>query len=163
MTTLLEVEDLRVRFRSRTGFNDAVRGVSFRVGRERLGVVGESGSGKSQTGRAIMGLVDPRADVSAKKLQFDGTDLINASAAVRRRLRGGRIAMILQDPKYSLNPVMRIGQQIVEALQAHESVSSATARRRALGTCWRRSRYVTRSGSTRFTLTNCRAVWVSAP
>jgi peptide/nickel transport system ATP-binding protein len=132
MTTLLEVEDLRVRFRSRTGFNDAVRGVSFRVGRERLGVVGESGSGKSQTGRAIMGLVDPRADVSAKKLQFDGTDLINASAAVRRRLRGGRIAMILQDPKYSLNPVMRIGQQIVEALQAHESVSSATARRRAL-------------------------------
>ncbi|WP_420962362.1 ABC transporter ATP-binding protein [Brucella sp. IR073] len=132
MSALLTVEDLRVRFPTRTGTVEAVRGVSFSLGRERLGIVGESGSGKSQTGRAIMGLTPPHADVTAKRLDFDGIDLLNASPTERRRLRGSRIAMVLQDPKYSLNPVMTIGRQIIETLRTHENVSRAEARRRAL-------------------------------
>ncbi|MGB3646748.1 MAG: ABC transporter ATP-binding protein [Mesorhizobium sp.] len=130
--TLLDMEDLRVTFPTRTGVVEAVRGVSFSLGRERLGIVGESGSGKSQTGRAIMGLTPPQARVSAKKLVFDGIDLLAASAAERRALRGNRIAMILQDPKYSLDPVMSIGRQIVETLRTHEKVSRTEARERAL-------------------------------
>ncbi|WP_315928824.1 ABC transporter ATP-binding protein [Mesorhizobium sp. SP-1A] len=129
---LLEVDDLRVIFPTRTGTVEAVRGVSFSLGRERLGIVGESGSGKSQTGRAIMGLTPPQAKVTAKKLAFSGMDLLSLPARERRALRGKRIAMILQDPKYSLDPVMTIGRQIVEALRAHEKVSKTEARERAL-------------------------------
>ncbi len=129
---LLEVDDLRVTFPTRTGVVQAVRGVSFSLGRERLGIVGESGSGKSQTGRAIMGLTPPQAEVSAKKLSFDGIDLLSVSSSQRRALRGNRIAMILQDPKYSLDPVMTIGRQIVETLRTHEKVGKAEARERAL-------------------------------
>ncbi|AFL53406.1 peptide/nickel transport system ATP-binding protein [Sinorhizobium fredii] len=132
MSTLLTVEDLRVRFPTRTGVVEAVRGVSFTLGRERLGIVGESGSGKSQTGRAIMGLTPPHAEVTAKRLAFDGIDLVSAPPKLRRDLRGKRIAMILQDPKYSLNPVMSIGRQIVETLQRHEKIGRAQARKRAL-------------------------------
>ena len=132
MSTLLTVEDLKVSFPTRTGLIEAVRGVSFTLGRERLGIVGESGSGKSQTGRAIMGLTPGHAQVTAKQLSFDGIDLLSASPKVRRDLRGKRIAMILQDPKYSLNPVMSIGRQIVETLRQHESVSRGEARERAL-------------------------------
>ncbi|MER8628718.1 ABC transporter ATP-binding protein [Mesorhizobium opportunistum] len=130
--TLLEVDDLRVTFPTRTGLIEAVRGVSFSLGRERLGIVGESGSGKSQTGRAIMGLTPPQARISANKLAFDGIDLLDISPRQRRALRGNRIAMILQDPKYSLDPVMSIGRQIVETLRTHEKVSKAEARERAL-------------------------------
>ncbi|CAM5772905.1 ABC transporter ATP-binding protein [Mesorhizobium amorphae] len=130
--SLLEVDNLRVRFPTRTGVIEAVRGVSFSLGRERLGIVGESGSGKSQTGRAIMGLTDPRAEVSADRLQFDGIDLLSLPARERRALRGKRVAMILQDPKYSLDPVISIGRQIVETLRTHEKVSKAEARERAL-------------------------------
>ncbi|MEQ1939761.1 ABC transporter ATP-binding protein [Mesorhizobium sp. CN5-321] len=130
--TLLDVEDLRVTFPTRTGSIEAVRGVYFSLGRERLGIVGESGSGKSQTGRAIMGLTPPQAKVTAKKLDFGGIDLLAAPPAERRRLRGKRIAMILQDPKYSLDPVMTIGRQIVETLRTHEKVSKAEAKARAL-------------------------------
>jgi peptide/nickel transport system ATP-binding protein len=132
MSTLLTVKDLRVRFPTRTGVVEAVRGVSFTLSRERLGIVGESGSGKSQTGRAIMGLTPPHAEISAERLEFDGIDLLRATAAQRRALRGNRIAMILQDPKYSLNPVMTIGRQIVETLRTHEKVGQAEARDRAL-------------------------------
>ncbi|SIT55191.1 oligopeptide transporter subunit; ATP-binding component of ABC superfamily [Mesorhizobium prunaredense] len=132
MSTLLEVDDLRVTFPTRTGRIEAVRGVSFSLGRERLGIVGESGSGKSQTGRAIMGLTPPQAEVTASKLAFDGIDLLAASPRDRRALRGKRIAMILQDPKYSLDPVMSIGRQIVETLRTHEKVGKAEARARAL-------------------------------
>ncbi|UCI19441.1 ABC transporter ATP-binding protein [Mesorhizobium sp. B2-1-8] len=131
-STLLDVEDLRVTFPTRTGMIEAVRGVSFSLGRERLGIVGESGSGKSQTGRAIMGLTPPQARISASKLTFDGIDLLGVSARQRRALRGNRIAMILQDPKYSLDPVMSIGRQIVETLRTHEKVGKAEARERAL-------------------------------
>jgi peptide/nickel transport system ATP-binding protein len=132
MTNLLAVDDLRVTFPTRTGVVEAVRGVSFSLGRERLGIVGESGSGKSQTGRAILGLSPPQAVITAKTLAFDGIDLLTISPAQRRALRGSRIAMILQDPKYSLDPVMTIGRQIVETLRAHEKVSRAEARERAL-------------------------------
>ncbi|UVC15682.1 ABC transporter ATP-binding protein [Mesorhizobium onobrychidis] len=132
MSTLLDVDDLRVTFPTRTGRIEAVRGVSFSLGRERLGIVGESGSGKSQTGRAIMGLTPPQAEVTARKLAFDGIDLLAASPRERRALRGKRIAMILQDPKYSLDPVMSIGRQIVETLRTHEKVGQAEARDRAL-------------------------------
>ncbi|MBZ9976922.1 ABC transporter ATP-binding protein [Mesorhizobium sp. BR-1-1-10] len=131
-STLLDVEGLRVTFPTRTGMIEAVRGVSFSLGRERLGIVGESGSGKSQTGRAIMGLTPPQARISANRLTFDGIDLLGISPRQRRALRGNRIAMILQDPKYSLDPVMSIGRQIVETLRTHEKVGKAEARERAL-------------------------------
>ncbi|GHD11276.1 ABC transporter ATP-binding protein [Tianweitania populi] len=129
---LLEVQNLAVRFPTRTGRVDAVRGVSFTLGRERLGIVGESGSGKSQTGRAILGLTAPSAQVTADRLRFDGQDLLTMGDAERRRLRGKRIAMVLQDPKYSLDPVMSIGRQIMETLRTHERVSRSEARERAL-------------------------------
>ena len=132
MKPLLDVKKLNVRFATRTGVLEAVRGISFTLGRERLGIVGESGSGKSQTGRAIMGLTPASAEISAERLEFDGIDLLTAPARLRRDLRGKRIAMILQDPKYSLNPVMTIGRQIVETLRTHEKVGQAQARERAL-------------------------------
>lgn len=133
-TPLLEVEDLRVSFPTRDGgLFEAVRGVSFSLGRERLGIVGESGSGKSQTGRAILGLTAPEARITAKRLAFKGQDLLDATPAQRRAMRGGSIAMVLQDPKYSLNPVMKIGEQIRESLQAHQGgLSSTEARQRVL-------------------------------
>jgi len=129
---LLDVQDLHVRFPTRTGVIEAVRGVSFSVGRERLGIVGESGSGKTMTGRAILRLIRPPGVVEARRIALDGTDLLPFRERQMRRVRGERIAMVLQDPKFSLNPVMRIGRQLVEALQAHESVSKAEGRRRAL-------------------------------
>lgn len=132
MSPLLTVEDLRVSFPTRTGLVEAVRGVTFSLGRERLGIVGESGSGKSQTGRAIMGLTPPHARITAKTLNFDGIDLLKASARQRRDLRGNRVAMILQDPKYSLNPVMTIGRQIVETLRTHRKIGASEAKERAI-------------------------------
>ncbi|WP_312222375.1 ABC transporter ATP-binding protein [Rhizobium rhizoryzae] len=132
MSPLLTVENLRVSFPTRTGEVNAVRGVSFTLGKERLGIVGESGSGKSQTGRAIMGLTPGHAKITADRLNFDGIDLLSASKRQRRDMRGKRMAMILQDPKYSLNPVMPIGKQIIETLRTHESVSGRQARDRAL-------------------------------
>ena len=130
---MLVVDDLRVSFPNRdSGRTDAVRGVSFTLGRERLGIVGESGSGKTQTGRAILGLTAPEGRVSAQRLEFNGIDLLRCSARERRELRGGRIAMVLQDPKFSLNPVMSIGEQIVETLRAHSPVATREARARAL-------------------------------
>ena len=127
---LLGVENLRVAFPSRQGPVEVVRGVSFSVGRERLGIVGESGSGKSQTGRALLGLTPPSGTVSATRMTFDGIDLRGASAATWRKLRGARLSMVMQDPKFSLNPVMTIGRQIVEAVRLHGD--RADAKRRAL-------------------------------
>ena len=132
-TTLLEVDDLRVAYPARGGgWTEVVRGVGFTLGRERLAIVGESGSGKSQTGRAILGLTAPGGRVTARRLQFDGIDLLHCPPRQRRALRGGRIAMVLQDPKFSLNPVMTIGAQIVETLRAHREVGRAEAQRRML-------------------------------
>jgi peptide/nickel transport system ATP-binding protein len=129
---LLDVENLRVRFLTRTGTIEAVRGISFRLGRERLGIVGESGSGKTMTGRAILRLVRPPGVVEAQRLALDGVDLMGLSERQMRHVRGERIAMVMQDPKFSLNPVMRIGRQLVEALRVHEKVSRTEAKRRAL-------------------------------
>ena len=129
---LLDVENLWVKFRTRSGVFDAVRGVSFTLGEERLGIVGESGSGKSMTGRAILRLIQPPGMIEADKLELKGEDILNAPEKRMRQLRGGRVSMIMQDPKFSLNPVMTVGQQLVEALRAHEKVSRSEARQRAL-------------------------------
>jgi peptide/nickel transport system ATP-binding protein len=132
LPTLLTVENLRVRFPSRTGFTEAVRGVSFTVGREKLGIVGESGSGKSVTGRSLLRLVAPPGEVTADRIDFDGTDLLNASERKMREIRGQRISMVMQDPKFSLNPVMTVGRQIAEAYRVHTKASRSEARRRSL-------------------------------
>lgn len=129
---LMTVEDLRVTFRTPRGPVDAVRGVSFQLGRERLGIVGESGSGKSQTGRALLRLSARTAQISAKRMEFDGIDLLLASERQMRDIRGARISMIMQDPRYSLNPVITVGEQITEAYLIHASASRAEARDRAL-------------------------------
>jgi peptide/nickel transport system ATP-binding protein len=129
---LLEVSDLRIRFATRTGFVEAVRGVSFTVGRERVGIVGESGSGKTMTGRAILRLVRPPGVVEARRIALDGINLLDLTEREMRRIRGERVAMVMQDPKFSLNPVMRIGKQLVEALKVHARVSRRDARHRAL-------------------------------
>lgn len=129
---LLRVEDLQVSYNTPTGLVQAVSGVSFELGREKLGIVGESGSGKSQTGRAILGLTAPGGRVRARRLEFDDVDLLRADARSMRRIRGGGISMIMQDPKYSLNPVMTIGAQIEEAFLVHRKTSKSEARRRTL-------------------------------
>ena len=136
MTSLVTIENLRVAFRTDDGqWKDAVRGVGFSLGREKLGIVGESGSGKSLTGRSLLGVLPPYAKMSADRLEFDGIDLRSAPPKLRRSLRGGRMGMILQDPKFSLNPVMRVGKQIVEAIRIGDrSISAADARRKALQT-----------------------------
>ncbi|RYZ67030.1 MAG: ABC transporter ATP-binding protein [Proteobacteria bacterium] len=131
---LVEIENLKVSFRNDDGgWNEAVRGVSFSLGREKLGIVGESGSGKSLTGRSLLGVLPSYAKISVDKLSFDGIDLKTASPKLRRSLRGGRMGMILQDPKYSLNPVMNVGQQIIEAIRIGDrKLSSGDARKQAL-------------------------------
>ena len=130
MTNLLTVDDLRITYPTRQGPSEVVRGVSFALGRERLGIVGESGSGKSQTARAILGLTPPPGVATAKVLEFDGIDLRSASPAKWRQLRGIRMSMIMQDPKFSLNPVMTIGRQLIEA--ALRTSSRAEAKDRAM-------------------------------
>jgi peptide/nickel transport system ATP-binding protein len=129
---LLEVEDLRIAFPGREGPVEVVRGVGFTLGRERLGIVGESGSGKTMTGRAILGLVPRPGVVTARRLAFDGTDLGAATPATWRSLRGKRISMVMQDPKFSLNPVMPVGRQIAEAYRAHFRVPARALRARVL-------------------------------
>ncbi len=129
---LLSVDDLRVDFETSRGMVQAVRGVSFSLGREKLGIVGESGSGKSVTGRAVLGLVPPPGRVAARSIRFDGTELTTLSAKAMRQIRGERISMVMQDPKFSLNPVMRVGQQISEAYRVHTRASASECRRQAL-------------------------------
>ncbi|MFP5515796.1 MAG: ABC transporter ATP-binding protein [Alphaproteobacteria bacterium] len=131
-TPLLDVSNLRVAFPTRTGMAEAVRGVSFTLGREKLGIVGESGSGKSMTGRSILRLVPPPGRVTAERLAFNGEDLLAASPRRMRDIRGRRIAMVMQDPKYSLNPVMTVGRQIAEAYRVHSRAGAVEAKRRAL-------------------------------
>jgi len=125
---VLQVEKLNIRFNTPTGVNHVVRDVSFTLGREKLAIVGESGSGKSQTARAILGLTPGRVD--AQRLEFGGANLLGLASAERRKIRGRRITMVMQDPKYSLNPVMRVGEQLMEA--AARKDSRAVLRNRAL-------------------------------
>lgn len=134
MSTLVQVENLRIGFpREGGGVVEAVKGISFTVGHEKLGIVGESGSGKSLSSRALMGVLPAYASVSADVMQFDGVDLLTASSRTRRHLRGGRMGMILQDPKFSLNPVMRVGKQITEAIRiGNRTLSRPMLRKKAL-------------------------------
>ena len=132
MEPLLSVRNLNVVFSSEGRVTHAVRDVSFDLGREKLGIVGESGSGKSQTGRALMRLSPSSARITADRMRFAGIDLLKATERQMMRLRGNDIAMILQDPKYSLNPLMKVGQQIAECYRLHHRASRAEARDRAL-------------------------------
>ena len=115
----INVSNLKVRFASPAGEVEVVKGVSFRLGEEKLGVVGESGSGKSLTARSILKLLPIQARVSADTLTFDGIDIQRADEAQMRQIRGKRAGLIMQDPKYSLNPVMSVGAQIAETWRAH--------------------------------------------
>ena len=129
---LLTLRNLRVVYPSDEGDLVAVRNVSFDLRRERLGIVGESGSGKSTTGRAIMGLVAAPGIVKADEMRLAGKDLTSLDERGFRQLRGKRVAMILQDPKYSLDPVMSVGQQIAETHRCHFRSSAKAARAAAL-------------------------------
>ena len=132
MDALLEVRNLRVSFKTPKETIAAVRGVSFTMGREKLGIVGESGSGKSVTCRSLLGLIRPPGRVAADHLLFDGADLLKADSRRMRQIRGRRIAMVMQDPKYSLNPVITVGEQIAEAYRIHARASRADARRKTI-------------------------------
>jgi peptide/nickel transport system ATP-binding protein len=125
---LLEVEGLDTWFFTKAGVVKAANDVSFRVGRgEVLGLVGESGSGKSMTGYSIIGLVDAPGRIAGGKIIFKGRDLVTLSPEEMRQIRGNRIAMIFQDPMMTLNPVLRIDVQMIEAILAHERVPRSAA------------------------------------
>jgi len=130
---LLSVEDLRVRFQTEAGQVKAVDGVSFEVRRgEVLAIVGESGSGKSVTAMSLMGLTrGPNAEITGRAMLGE-TELIGATEDDLRKVRGNSIAMIFQDPMSSLNPVLRVGAQIIEQIQAHRDISDDDARARAI-------------------------------
>jgi len=134
MTTadvLLRVRDLHIRLTAAAGAVTPVRGVSFTLGRERLGIVGESGSGKSLTARSLLGLLPAGGQVSASELRLGNTDLLALKPSAWRQVRGRRIGMILQDPRHALHPVRSIGAQIVEVLQLHRQVGRYEAWERA--------------------------------
>jgi peptide/nickel transport system ATP-binding protein len=128
----VEIDNLNVAFPTATGLHHAVRGVSLHIGPRKLGIVGESGSGKSLTARAILGLLPPSARVTADRLTFDGIDILRASERTLRTIRGRRAGLILQDPKYALNPVMTAGQQIAEAFRTHTKATRREAAGKAI-------------------------------
>jgi peptide/nickel transport system ATP-binding protein len=132
MMSLLNIENLRVSFPTEQGPVEVVKGISFELGRERLGIVGESGSGKSMPGRAILRLIDKPGIVTADKMEFDGLDLTTLPSKQMRALRGARISMVMQDPKFSLNPVIRVGDQIAEVLSFHSKLNARQRRARVL-------------------------------
>ncbi|WP_425965248.1 ABC transporter ATP-binding protein [Rhizobium nepotum] len=129
---ILSVKNMSVQFPTLSGVVNAVKDVSLEVGREKVGIIGESGSGKSTTGRAIMRLQPATARVVADEMRFEDVDLLNASEADMRTIRGSRISMILQDPKYSLNPVMTVGEQIAETVILHERLGKKAAYERTI-------------------------------
>lgn len=129
---LLSVQDLSVSFPSGAGMVRVVDGIGFSVDREIVALVGESGSGKSMTGRAIMGLLPHHAQVRAARLAFGGQDLLSLPASGWNALRGNGIGLILQDPKYSLNPAHKVGRQVEETLLLHTRLSGAERREQAL-------------------------------
>ncbi|PKE29960.1 peptide ABC transporter ATP-binding protein [Rahnella sp. AA] len=129
---LLDVQNLNITFKGHRQENHAVRGISFSVGREKVAIVGESGSGKSLTGRSLLKLTPQGASVSADRMQFGDIDLLTTRERQMRKIRGKRISMIMQDPKFSLNPLMRVGHQINEAYRIHFNVSEKEARTKTL-------------------------------
>lgn len=131
--SVLEVRNLQTHFFTDAGVVKAVDGVDFTLNEgEVLGLVGESGSGKSVTGFSILRLVDPPGRVVGGHILFRGQDLAQLPESEMRRLRGNRIAMIFQDPMMTLNPVLRIDTQMIEAVRAHDKVSAKAARDRAI-------------------------------
>ena len=124
---LLSVQNLWVKFPTRQGVFDAVSGISFKLGHERLGIVGESGSGKSMTGRAILRLIQNPGKIEADHIKLQGENLLDLAEAQMRSVRGQKISMIMQDPKFSLNPVMTIGDQISEAFILKGTTTKAQA------------------------------------
>ena len=126
------IENLKIAFPTPNGPAEAVRGVSLTLGAEKLGIVGESGSGKSLTARALLRLLPSSAIVTADTMTFDGIDILKASERDMRAIRGKRAGLILQDPKYALNPVMTAGDQIAEAWRAHKGGSRKTAAQAAI-------------------------------
>lgn len=128
---LLEVEDLSVRYRGRHGTLQAVRDASFAMGREKLAVVGESGSGKTTLGRALLRLLPINTETSGR-IRLQGTDVSTLSERDVRRLRGRRIAMIMQDARAALDPVVKVGPQIAEVRRLHFGSGASQARERAL-------------------------------
>jgi peptide/nickel transport system ATP-binding protein len=130
---LLEVKDLKTYFRTDDGIVKAVDGVSFSVEKGKtLGIVGESGCGKSVTCLTIMGLNNRRNTISSGQALWKGQNLIGMTPKDLRRIRGDEIAMIFQDPMTSLNPVQKVGKQLVEAILLHQDVTKGAARARAL-------------------------------
>src|SRR5258706_4681 len=131
---LLEVRDLKTSFTTDRGTARAVDGVSFRIAPgSTLGLVGESGCGKSVTALSILRLIQtPPGKITGGSILFEGRDLLKLSEDEIRQIRGNRIAMVFQEPMTSLNPVFTLGDQITEALLAHEKVTQAEARERAL-------------------------------
>jgi peptide/nickel transport system ATP-binding protein len=131
---LLDVSHLRVSFRTEEGVVQAVDDVSFTLDPGQVvGIVGESGSGKSVTAMTLLGLTrSNNATIGGSAVLADGTDLVTAGEGQLQRIRGNRISMIFQDPMSALNPVGRVGDQIVEQIRAHEKVSKAAARARAV-------------------------------
>jgi peptide/nickel transport system ATP-binding protein len=131
MDTLLNIENLSVAYPSGKSYVEAVRKISFSLGRERLGIVGESGSGKSTIGRALLKLL-PTARITADRMAFGETDLLRASERAMLGIRGARMSMVLQDPKFSLNPVQRVGDQVAEAYLVQKNGTRAEAKRKTL-------------------------------
>jgi peptide/nickel transport system ATP-binding protein len=129
---LVEIDNLTIAFPTATGLSQAIRGVSLRIGAQKLGIVGESGSGKSLTARAILRLLPDNAQVTADRLTFDGIDVLRATERRMRAIRGRRAGLILQDPKYALNPVMTAGDQIAEAWRAHKKGTRRQAAEKAV-------------------------------
>ncbi len=131
MTPILQIDNLQTHFFTKAGVVKAVDGVSFSVARgEVLGLVGESGSGKSMTGYSVMGLIDKPGKIVGGRIMLNGDDVTDYNNDQWRTLRGNRIAMIFQDPMMTLNPVLRIDTQMIEAITAHEKISQANARER---------------------------------
>ncbi|MCK5916124.1 MAG: ABC transporter ATP-binding protein [Deltaproteobacteria bacterium] len=129
---LLTVKNLNITFPSPKGDVHAVKDVSFSLGKEKIGIVGESGSGKSITGRAILRLLPAYAKVEADEIIFKGENLLSFREKEMRRIRGKEISMVMQDPKYSLNPVRTVGAQISEAYTVHRKVSKPEADKKTL-------------------------------
>lgn len=131
--TVLEVSNLRVEFPTRSGVLTALDGVSLSIQRgEILGVVGESGAGKSMTGLAILGLLEPPGRIAGGEIRLSGDRIDSLSEREMENVRGGRIGAIFQDPLTSLNPLFRVGDQLVETIRLHTDLSRDQARARAL-------------------------------
>ena len=129
---LLDIQNLRISFATSQGRTEAVRGISLRMGRERVAVVGESGSGKSITFRSLLGLLPGSAHITADRFHLKGSSLLNLNARALRVVRGERIGMVVQDPRQGFDPLMTIGKQLIEMLRLHGKVPRARLKTRML-------------------------------